>query len=237
MRHLKSAVLAAGMLGFCLQSHAVAPIAEANIDWTSFSYQLFDLDPLDGVAASLTWDIQGSGTTTNVWNPGSTSDWTSTAQSTNDVSVASATESALNVSYYGYQYDYLGSSTYRYGSFTLSAMTLVVFTVDGSVSLAGVTDPSANAGGWVQLSVNDDDSVPTSYSYSELYLSTYESVLNKSGVLTTSFVNLTESGKTAQMGALAQLYVNAPVPEPHTYGMMLAGLAVMAQVARRRCRG
>lgn len=238
MRQLRSAVLAAGMLGFCLQSHAVAPIAEASFNWSTFSYQLFDLDPLDGIEASLTWGFQGSLTDTSAGNYDSAYDWTSPVESANGISVASATESAVGVSYYGYETsNLLGGMAQRYGAFTLSAMTLVLFRVEGSVSVAGVSDAGAGADASLQLSVSDYNSDPSYFSYSNLFVSTVFGVPNKSGVLTTSFVNFTESDLSAQFGANAQAYVMAPVPEPHTYGMLLAGLAVVAQVARRRCMG
>ncbi len=236
MRQLKSAALAAGLLGCCVQLHAAVPIAEASIDWTSFSYQLFDLDPFDGVAPSLAWGDRGSITNTGDGTYDYAYDWSSPAESSNGVSVASVTESSLTVSNYGYRINNLyGSSAQRYGDFTLSAMTLVVFEVAGSMSVAAVSNPSALAGASVQLSVSDYNLDPYSFNYSVLNVSNYDALLSKSGVLTTSFANITGAALTAQMGAYVQLYVSAPVPEPHAYGMLLAGLAVVAPLTRRRC--
>jgi hypothetical protein len=114
-------------------------------------------------------------------------------------------------------------------------MTLVVFEVAGSVSVAAVANPTAIAGASVQLSANGYNSEPYSFNYSVLNVSNYDTLLSKSGVLTTSFANITGAALTGQMGAYVQLYVSAPVPEPYNYGMLLAGLAVVARLPRRRC--
>lgn len=237
MRQLKSAVLAAGVLGFCLQSHAAAPVAEANIDWTSFSYQLFDLDPLDGVAASLTWGGQGSSTSAGYFGYSASDDWSFPLQSADGVSYATANEGGL-AAVTSSNNTVVDAYAHRWGDFTLSAKTLVVFSVSGSVSVVGDSDFAAYRSAAVRLNVTGYDIDTYFASQSGLSVGQYYGgPSNKSGIMSLSFVNLTDSGRTAYMYAYAQADAAAPIPEPHTYGLMLAGLAVMSSVVRRRCKG
>lgn len=241
MSHLKSAALAAGLLGFCLQSHAVVPpVAQASIDWTSFSYQLFDLDPLDGVEASLSWLYQASGisleyVSSSYWS--SSEGWTPALQSSDGVSEATADASSLTALAYGYapSESHVGTYVHRWGGFTLSAKTLAVFSVSSSVSV--VPDSNFYTYGYATayLSVDDYNSDPYYSSSSALTVTDYDGLPNKSGTLSANFVNLTDSERSGSLGASVQVQVTAAVPEPHTYGMLLAGLAVIFQVARRRC--
>ena len=132
--------------------------------------------------------------------------------------------------------------------FTLSAHTLLVVSTAASVAATGefggspygaysqgsaslaVRGPGAGGGGLQSA----DDSIAVSG-----FASSADTSFAKSSdrELTLSFVNLTGSDMTGQLRVettvFGYTYAN-PVPEPETYALMLAGLAVMGLLVRRR---
>lgn len=145
-----------------------------------------------------------------------------------------------------YSFDFMSSdSTYEATGVFNTSNTL---NAASAYDILGITGSVLGAGGGsiTGLVSNPSQPYPTT-NYGFIYDNNF--VLNNNGVLFTvgsgSIWNLfTEgagfrlytydaegsTGKVDQLGTM----VSAPVPEPETYAMMLAGLGLMGYVARRR---
>lgn len=254
MQLLTTTLLATGLICLSVSSQAqTLDPAKASIDWSTFSYRLYDLNPLDDHNASLTWSNQYTlgvnGSVQHLRN-----DWTSpintifngssgvfgAAEYTIGVTADSANLSVANSLYAPQSF----AAAIRSGDFTLSPMTLAIFSVSASVSAPRnpdiqnliycgqcsfyYTEWPTTTSATAKLSVGNTDVSPYNRNDSYLYVVEDGIETNQSGLLTVSYANDTDSNVTARLSAVTS------VPEPHTYGMLLAGLAVMTQIARRR---
>jgi PEP-CTERM motif len=157
----------------------------------------------------------------------------------------------------------LAPNSYYNGNFVLSAYTMVTFsalatssatTTVGNVPYQGSEYAQASAGlsvsgsaplgaGYQNSSANVSSYASYTYSYAwddqaQQYVYTYsgqqDSSTNMVGV---SFTNLTSADKQGTVSANVYAYGSssiAAVPEPETYAMLLAGMGVIATIARRR---
>ena len=207
----------------------------ATIAWDSFTVTLFDLDPLDGVAPSITWADQYSEvyTTdgifdtaydfTDSWDPVSVADGVANASANGHMTASVAPTAGATAE----------AGVFRLASFELSAGTLALFTVNASYAL----DPSAIAGEadmWMSAYGPGASGSGDQDNGSELWTSLGISPMADSSVLSATFANTSDTALTGSFEAYAFAAATAPVPEPGSYAMFLAGLGLLGAVARRR---
>lgn len=224
--------LAALAMGF---SPAACAQSTSSSSLTSFSYQLVDLDLTDGIAAGLTMSpvitfVAASGFSNADGNPdvADTHNGVGTASIAKAYGNASATYDATGV--YGSRnaieknYSVLSNALVSW-NFVLSANTSVVFSGTGSASVQGYGSSAA-----VSL---------FSYGFPDGDLRDEFMVFegSESRLLSLSFAS-SQGGLSGTIGSTIQgsaEWAAAPVPEPETYAMLLAGLGLIgACVSRRR---
>lgn len=220
MKQTITALALAGVIGVASQPAAASAVATAEIDWSTFGWVLYDLDPLDSITPSITFDNQYS--SVDAWSRQSassnySSDWVTFISAISPSAEATADANKLHAeSGYGSE-----AGFNRGANFALSPMTLVIFRANATVFASSsaiafaalyIQGPGANGTGW-------------QYSSSEFYGT-------NSGTLTTSFLNMTNDNMFGDIGLYGS--ASAPVPEPENYALMLAGLGLVGWMARRR---
>lgn len=245
-----AALAAAGLL-------AVAPQAQATVSatasLTNFQYQLFDLDPSDGIAASVSFagsasafasatDSAVAGSNGNSQSASgaigaglsvSALQGISTAQAQtfagNPTTAGAAPGSFASASTSGIGNSAYGSSSPLNSSgFTLSPRTLLVFSA--SVSSISVTSSVLGESAYASVTVGlyDSGGPSSQQSLGQAYAgigSDGYTYSNVPGSVSASFTNL--SGLPVTGTAYVQAYASVSttaVPEPRTYALMLAGL-------------
>lgn len=248
----RSAVV--GVMVAALSGAAFAQSSTAQASLSGYSYELIDLDPNDGIAPSITfsnvlqgavvsvtptggqttentqWSENGAPVSAQLGQPGAdAAAWFS-------VDELKATSTADNAGYYhaiaGWDADY-----------TLSAHTKLVVTgqAAGSLDVDGtVTQQVALAMVSVLFrapaqSPHDDPSNLASYSRSVLSLDP-ASGTSFDEAFEVVLVNDSASALSATMSVVARSTAAgvSPIPEPATYLMLGAGLALTGAMARRR---
>lgn len=230
-----------------LTGNAVAAIsASAHIDFSSFSYQITDLDPNDNVTPTLTFSDgmswaeiyanNGKNPLFGQWEDGLTSG-SNISGSSNGANVQNSDSTLHADATLGtpsHDLHQLSAYTTKLTQFSLNGPASVVFTLhytltadDADTSDVLTTLASANLNGNVYF---DDKS--------DSFFGTQQALASgsQSGVLQTSFSNQGSSAY-GYLQATASVDIGdhtAPVPEPETYLMLLAGLGVVAYATRRR---
>lgn len=161
MRKSLGNTLCAGLvaLGMTTSAHAVGPQFEASMNWSGFAVTLSDLDLSDGVTPTLQWTSQTTGA--SILMNGTLSSAAPAADFTSNVSIddgfrfagGDGTTLATTGSGLDGTLSFLEINAARYGTFTLSPMTKVDFTVPVTASAVGVP-PGISFLGSLFLSAN-----------------------------------------------------------------------------------
>ena len=238
----------AGALGALPAQAVVQPPAFASIDWSTFSYQLIDTNPLDGVLPTIEFLNQNSNTSASAssYDAASAADWSSDLSSASGSASATIGAGGLNA-----QFTALPSTlntfaqASRTGSFIVSANTLVTFSVAAAIGVNLPVPLNGSAYSWSRFSISGPGFTGNpnqlQQSVTELLLFADGSGVPRTqdGVLLGSFYNGSGGNLTGQINAFSQVNSNGfipVVPEPETYAMLLAGVGLLAAVARRRSR-
>ena len=237
---LKTFMVIVGLSAALPASAAFAPPATAFIDWSTFNVQLIDVN---SSGSAIAWTSKSSYVDTNSTSD-SAGDWTSSINALDGVASATADASVLRAEFSAVPTG-LNSSAwlYRDGTFTLTANTIAVFTVDASTSIDMSVPINGSAYAWTYFNVDGNgvlDTVnPVQHSGTESisWASGLGNPVSDARTLQATFLNLTDHEMTGTLSAFATVnkYGFIPVvPEPETYAMMLAGIGVIATIARRR---
>jgi hypothetical protein len=223
----------ASFLLLALSTAAAHAESTASAALTGFSFQLIDLDPNDGIAASLTLSGQNlivsaagfpddSGDsdpwdTLRVPGTASVTMYYGSASSTIGTDGSFATATASN-------HEAVADSISRW-NFSLSAHTTVIFTAVGSASAnyEGNMRAFGDAAIFAQYRISPD------VGYTNLQDAVFISSGNGGRPLSFSISSSdTELAGIVGNAASAEAYSLTPVPEPESYAMLLAGVAVLA---------
>lgn len=229
-------------------AHAASVSAEASI--RQFSIELIDLDPNDGITpfisfSNVTYDasseyrLNGGATTllrdsldsagsTGVTGPVGSASTSSTATSWSSAATLDGNPAGSPVA--------LAAIFYR-ASYILSPATRAVFTFEGDISAPSASGPgysTASAFMASELYVYPDDwSHPRSFSL----LGQSPGAFSYTGEVRSLAGEQASGMLQLSTGVEAYLYgPAAPVPEPSTYAMLLAGVAIVGAARRRRTR-
>jgi hypothetical protein len=220
-----------------------APAAHAattsSASLTGFTYQLIDLDLNDGIAASLTFssvspwvavagyqDNSGSPSPVEIIDYAGTVSFaapfgSAQAQLNNQGSYVTQTTSANRIS----------ADVIVRSNFILSPNTTVIFSGYGSVDTQAGAIPNHGNAAIFAYDLSDTSAYPDYYQ-DYILLNSEPSVAHQ---LSLSFTSL-NAGLTGVVGTAvsAGSEIATAVPEADTYGMLLAGLATLGIVTRRR---
>ncbi|HEX8613947.1 MAG TPA: PEP-CTERM sorting domain-containing protein [Telluria sp.] len=246
--NIVAGLFAAGLLA-CAPAHAGHVNTSANL--SNIQFQLIDLDLTDNITPSITFQNKQSGgqlsyvqgaeggsnsfsgfdTFSAAYTNGSVSA-TSTATSLQAQAQARTSPVAQG------QELTVSVSARQELSFTLSPSTRLIFSAQGDafVDQADIdwTSPDASIGAWIETNINGVSVHDESYS----------SITSSQGKRSRFLQGSVDTGTAIATGMLtASASVNfhdtgtiGPVPEPETYGMLMAGLLVLGGVARRKAR-
>lgn len=232
-RKLYIAALTAAVLSTGLATSASAAVAKAEIK--GFTIELIDLDLSDSITPSFTFNYQrgwnGSYFDTSIY--GARIYYESKTPIQVQIGKTGVymfpTENGLSSGATALdRYTGASSQAYLKYGFTLTPHTQVKLSATSSISTLQAGG-SANARTWFGGRTAGD---------TPLFFDTLESTWGVDGASTKLFTGTFSSGDTALNGVYG-LYASVgasapPIPEPATYGMLLAGLGVLGMAARRR---
>jgi hypothetical protein len=236
---LAAAAMAVAAMG-AASTAAAQSTASASV--SNVNYQLVDLNPYDGIAPSITFGGLPAGANVVLYgdigytNPvlsDSTSNYgTISVSNASGTSFAELQETSNRSQVQVFSNSGFASSLTEF-SFVLSANTRVIFTADASV--VGTIDPAGgnvDANAWLQLAFPNE--AFTNAQIDRAYLYTTDG--DRSGHLLVqldSAAGLTNGTYAFGTETSASSFA-APVPEPASVAMLLAGLGALAGLQRRR---
>lgn len=241
MKH-PTPLLLAGLVALAAAG-AVQAQTTTSASLKGFSYQLIDLDTTDGISASLTLTPVSTWLAARGFDPGSyTPNPLQIVDEAGTASVANQTGSAL-ATYDGSVMSTSQASTapgYRMAAdviqtwgFLLSPNTRVIFSAFASVSSQSSVDGYAFGGAGLNGSTRAADGYP-SYYFDDIRLSDGSESRLVSFSVTASQAGLSGMVRAGVSGSAEQYLTPLPVPEPSTYALLLAGLALVGTRLRRR---
>lgn len=222
------------------------PPAIASIDWSSFAVAL---KGVDNATPGIDWTSKTSSVYANS-KSSSSQDWATSINATDGVASATAYESLgggadgspLHAVFSDVPAE-LNSSAWlnRSGSFTLRPNTIAVFSVKASTDINMGVPLNGSAYAWAFLNVDGPGVFGANTQHSGVesisWASGFGNPQSDSRTLEATFLNLTAGDLTGTLTAFATVSKNGfipAIPEPRTYGMMLAGLGLLGFVAWRR---
>lgn len=236
--HLTALPLLALALGHANNASA-ATASNAALDWRSFA-----VSTSDPGFAFIRYDGL-FGTTVTAFTTDFAADWTTPVAAGDATTSATASAASLAVSIdtpSGASFAPRSADVTRAGSFNLDANSAVTFSVNASAATnTGTgTDPTNTA--FASLSAIGGDA---GFYLASIDLTGNGLAQSRSAPLSFTVSNTTGSAITGFLAAEATLTNAAvtvsPVPEPATFALMAAGLALIAgpgaRLARRRSRG
>jgi hypothetical protein len=242
-------VLALGSVSVSAQA---ASVESASASIGNFSYQLIDLNPTDGIAPSIAFtSYSGTASSQGFSGFGNLSDSRSTLGATSVVSskgradtlLAPASVSSVAKAFLPDESNRQFAAQALYSQqFTLSADTLVIFSADSRLHVDydrqnNRNSPKARSAMFGELNIDgiagqpdyvsdfgEGASIDRASSFNSRLIGALQS-LHSTAYGTISLGTRVEAGWMPWVSA---------VPEPGTYAMLLAGLALVGAVSRRK---
>jgi hypothetical protein len=221
----------------------VTPPATASIDWSTFSVQVFDMDPSDSITSALTWNYQSTWVSADAGASVSDSAfgspplaWISTLSVADGVASAMANASSLNAEFSASPASLNAwAQSNRDGGFSLTANTLAIFSVDASAYIDMNAPINGSAYAWARLGADGVGPFGTDsqHSYGDKIAwanGVGNPPVTDAGKLYATFTNLTGSGMNGTVFGFATVnrYGFIPVvPEPETWAMLLVGVGLV----------
>lgn len=243
-------------LGLCALAAACAPAfaqsapapAVLSSELTQLRYQLIDLNPNDGILPEITFDASSFQASLGYRAPGAEERFDSTSSGVAERDWVGAklrfavAEDALSASIAVGETTPLGTTLHAGGtlhrSFSLTPYTGVIWTA--AVGLAG---DQAYAFGQQSATLAGQliDDVADTFDERQTFSAGASVGLPWNGSETDSLSGYLYSDGRARKGFVDfavnnWIYVTSPVPEPATYGMFLAGIALLGMRLRRQRR-
>ncbi len=244
-----SAALLTLAMGVMAVSAQAAGVNQASASISDFSYQLIDLNPTDGIAASLTFTSFSSTSKSDHWyHGGGEMDTLSGLGSTRAEGIGG--ESSTTVTQFGvasesrsaavpleFEYNMSYSSTNYVRQFTLSADTLVIFSGTAHHFTSYVPELYSSSGATTMLIGREiGGRWPHNPGFSSNLITQEAGPENMVLLGSMQSFGRTMFGEV-EMSASTVTRRITPVPEPETYAMLLAGLGLVAGALHRKRRG
>ncbi|MDT7836530.1 hypothetical protein [Aquabacterium sp. OR-4] len=255
---------AAGAAVSMLVTPVVAHAATATVQLGSFHIQLFDLDPLDGIAPTLTWvgtpyarsfavmaqpgsigasehnaGLIGEALSASAVTPGSAASSSITPGQV--LALNGGVSSSVSASATGGDSGYAGAEIVV-GVFSLSAKTLmVVSATPGLVQSSAVLGETADAMASLSIQGLVSGAQNSHASTYDTYRTSGDTLHHSQSLppgLTMSWVNLSSGSASGEMSATLRVEVSSvtAVPEVSAAVLMLVGLLGVGPLAMRRRR-
>lgn len=242
-------------------SAVAATSASASLDWNALTFTIIDTNPLDGLTPTLTWTSPFSQAYSYGYNTATgehqydspyaydfstpLSSGLSFSNAGGNVSVNAASLSASSAASAAVAGSGGGVFVQEYatgqGSFTLSGAGIAYISLPYSISVHGTGGDVAEystASAYLYGYASSPAGSSTSYSGNQQLVSYSVGDASQTGNLGFALTNFSSTASVSgNVFAYAYTTSQAPiaaVPEPQSYAMLLAGLGMVAAVARRR---
>ncbi|MEC5162392.1 MULTISPECIES: PEP-CTERM sorting domain-containing protein [unclassified Janthinobacterium] len=248
-KNAASAALLTLAMSVMSASAQAAGVNYASASISDFSYQLIDLNPIDGIAASLTFTAFSSTSKSDHWYHGggevnTLSGFGSTkaegiggASNTTVTQFGVASESRSTAVPLEFEFNMSYSSTSYIQRFTLSANTLVIFSGTANHFTGYVPELYSSSGATTKLIGREIGARwPHIPGFSSSLITKEAGPENMVLLGSMQSFGATMFGEV-EMSASTVTRRITPVPEPETYAMLLAGLGLVAGALRRKRRG